>query len=48
MPERFQNIFEQRNVDKNIDKVSKLKPLFSSCLALIKDKEVLAELEAII
>ena len=33
-------------MDKNANKVSKLKPLFSSCLALIKDKEVLAELEA--
>ena len=44
----FQKIFEQRSTDKTTDKVSKLKPFLSSCLVLIKDKEVLVELEALI
>ena len=35
-------------MDNNANEVSKLKPLLSSCLALIKDKEALAELEALI
>ena len=48
MPEIFQKIFEQRSMDKIVDKVSKLKPSLSSCLALFKDKEAIAELEALI
>ena len=48
MPERFQNIFEQLTANKSADKVSKLKPSMSSCLALIQDKDALAELEALI
>ena len=48
MPKRFQEIFEQRTANKNADKVSKLKPLFSSCLVLIKDKEALVKLESLI
>ena len=48
MPERFQKIFEQQSIDKTTDKVSKLKPFLSSCLALIKDKEAIVELEALI
>ena len=35
-------------MDKTGDKVSKLKLFLSSCLVLIKDKEVLVELEALI
>ena len=33
MPERLQNIFEQQTASKSADKVSKLKPFMSSCLA---------------
>ena len=35
-------------MSKSADKVSKLKPFLSSCLALIQDKDALAELEALI
>ena len=48
IPERFQKIFEWQSTDKISYKVSKLKLFLSSCLALIKDKEALAELEALI
>ena len=48
MPKRFQKIFEQRSIDKTADKVSKLKPFLSSCLVLIKDKEAIEKLEALI
>ena len=48
MPETFHKIFEQLNMDKIADKVSKLKPFLSSCLALIKDKEALSEMEALL
>ena len=48
MPERFEKIYEQRTASKSEDKVSKLKPFLSSCLALIQDKDALAELEALI
>ena len=48
MPERFQKIFEQQTTSKSADKVSKLKPFLSSCLALIQDKDALEELEALI
>ena len=48
MPERFQKIFEQRSIDKTADRVSKIKPFLSSCLALIKDKEAIAELQSLI
>ena len=48
MPEIFQKIFEQRTVNKSADKVCKLKPFLSSCLALNQDKDALIELEALI
>ena len=48
MLERFQKIFEQQSVNKSTDEVSKLKPLLSSCLVLIQDKDALAELGALI
>ena len=48
MPERFQNILEQQNANKSAYKVSRLKAFPSSCLALIQDKDALAELEALI
>ena len=48
MPERFHKMFEQRTVNKSVDKVSKLKLFLSSWLALIQDKDALAELEALI
>ena len=48
MPERFQKIFEQKTASKSTNKVSKLKPFLSSCLALIQDKDALAELGALI
>ena len=35
MLERFQKIFKQQTASKSADKVSKLKPFLSSCLALI-------------
>ena len=35
-------------MEKIADKVSKLKPFLSSCLALIKDKESIAKMEALI
>ena len=44
IPELFQRIF-QKNVPQ---KVSKLKSFFSSCLTLIQDKDVIAELHAMI
>ena len=44
IPEWFQCIF-QKNVPQ---KVSKLKSFLSSCLMLIEDKDVIAELQAII
>ena len=47
MPERLQKIFEQQTTGKSANKVSKLKPFLSSCLALIRDKDALAELEAL-
>ena len=48
MPKKFQKIFEQQTAKKSVDKVSKLKPFLSSCLALIQDKDALAKLEALI
>ena len=48
MPERFQKTFEQQTTNKSADKVSKLKPFMSSCLALIQDNDALAELGALI
>ena len=44
MPERFQQIFRKQAPRK----VSKLKPVLSSCLALLHDKDVIAELQALI
>ena len=48
MPERFQKIFEQQTAHKSADKVSKLKPFLSSCLAIMQDKDALTELEPLI
>ena len=48
MPERFQKIFEQQTTSKSANKVIKLKPFISSCLALIQDKDALVELEALV
>ena len=48
MPKRLQKILEQQSTNKTIEKVSKLKPFLSSCLTLIKDKEALAKLEALV
>ena len=48
MPERFQKILEQQSTNKTVEKVSKLKPFLSSFLTLIKDKEALAKLEALV
>ena len=48
MPKRFQKIFEQQNASKSMDKVSKLKPFLLTLLALIKDKDALKKLEALI
>ena len=48
MPKRFQKIFEQLVASKSTNKVSKIKSFMSSCLALIQDKDALAELEALI
>ena len=44
MPERFQHIFQK----KVPQKVSKLKSLLSSCLALIQDKYAIKELQELI
>ena len=44
MPERFQHIFQK----KVPQKLSKLKSLLSSCLALIQDKYAIKELQALI
>ena len=44
MPEGFQQIFQKQAPRK----VSKLKPFLSSCLALLHDKAVVAELQALI
>ena len=44
MPKRFQHLLQK----KASTKVSKLRPLLSSCLMLIEDKDSIAELQAII
>ena len=44
MPECFQHIF-QKTIPK---KVSKLKSFLSSCLVMIQNKDVIAELQALI
>ena len=44
MLEKFQHIFQKRVPQK----VSKLKSLLSSCLALIQDKDAIEELQALI
>ena len=44
MPERFQHLLQK----KDSPKVSKLRPLLSSCLMLIQDKDGIAKLQAII
>ena len=48
IPERFQKIFKQHIASKSVDKVSKLKPFLTIFLALIQNKDALAELEALI
>ena len=48
IPEIFQKIFEQQTARKSADKVIRIKPFFSTCLVPIKDKDALAELEALI
>ena len=44
MPERFEQLIRRSPMKK----VSKLKEFFKSCLALINDKDVVAELTALI
>ena len=44
MPKRFQHLLQK----KASPEVSKLRNLLSSCLMLIQDKDVIAELQAII
>ena len=44
VPEWFQHLLHK----KDSPEVSKLRPLLSSCLMLIQDKDVIAELQAII
>ena len=44
MPERFQHLLQK----KSSTEVSKLRPLLSSCVMLIQDKDVIAKLQAII
>ena len=44
MPQRFQNLFRIKTIEKGI----KLKNLFKSCLALIEYKDVVAELSYLV
>ena len=44
MPQRFEQVFER----KSAKKVSKLKYFFEICLALIEDKDVVAELSTLV
>ena len=44
MPEPFQHLLQK----KTSAEVSKLRPLLSSCLMLIQDKDAIVELQAII
>ena len=48
MPKRLQKILEQQSTNKTAEKVSKIKPFLSIFLMLIKDKEALAKLEALV